>query len=207
MSRAKRGAKQDSIVVEGAMIDSQTLIHAINKPELTDADKPETDRAKAIHLVGLLPVVRVSAITWMEALRNIRDDERPKFEQLRERIQVLAPDEMVIEKAIELMRAKVKPWETKLCRACLHPADAHKCASCGHLISNDQRMHDYIIAATADLSTEVEILYTFDRKILALGAERLIRPRVLEPPHTAGALFDQKDRELKAQAKAAKGKP
>jgi len=175
------------------MFDAVVIRHAVaamRRARITAADKNHDFMMRSRRVVEEASVIRVSCIAWMEIARGMKtDDERRILADLERKASVEAVDAETVEFALALQRARVKKWTVDYCRECGNKRDSHPCPGCGNMLSDKSRFNDYLIAASAHLFEDVDVLYTFDKGILSMQ-ERL-RPSVREPPIIEQAsLFD-----------------
>lgn len=171
------------------MVDTMVLINAIRCPEISILGSDDSDDARCRHLLSTLPVIRVSAITWLEVKRKMRDEERPEFERLSNRCWVHPIDAEVVDAAIDIMKSRIKVWGQDYCGTCNNPASEKKCGGCGNLVNVGQRWNDYLVAATAHIANDdVSELYSLDAKVLNLNGQ--LRVKVIRPASIHGPMFE-----------------
>lgn len=151
------------------MVDTQVLIYAS-----LPTRRPSRDPGlQALHQTSLtllrrLPVVRVSAIAWLEYLRLLKPDERKTMQPVLDKIVVERVDRRVAEYADELLRHRRE--KESVCERCLSTVRSAKCPKCGRSYSAQQRLNDALIVATAEVIETVKTLYSYDSGVLELGS-------------------------------------
>lgn len=171
------------------MVDTQILIYALRVARKGDPPDVKTLSLSSQHLLVTHPRAHISAISVIEVLRGLKDDEAQTFTGLLRRSEVRAVSAPISIRAHELLSARGKA-ET-LCPKCLNTLKASPCGKCQAQISRQQRINDALIVATAEQAPDVDILYTNDSGVLALAnfvsglkIERL-------PINANGPLFDR----------------
>lgn len=130
-------------------------------------------------LVESLDSIAVSAINWFEIHRTIRDAEAIGVASLRNRVVILPVDAPAAEHAAKIC-AKARA-SGKICQKCFAPLRKVHCSTCENSRSPSQYANDIIMVASADLATDVRVLYSFDGGVLALG-EFVKNVELKEPP-------------------------
>ncbi len=176
-------------MTDRSMVDANVLMFAFRKiDEKTTADVKQWHEA-SLALLKRFKVIRVSAIAWMEFARGLRPDDRARLSSIYAKIQSEVVDGRIVDRAIALMHAR--NLREKICQKCKTSLDTHECDSCKRMISAKQNMNDAIIAATAELADDVDVLYCYDGGVFHF-ADHIdkTRCRIEEPPHHIGPLFD-----------------
>lgn len=171
------------------MVDTQILIYALRAARKGDSRDVKTLSLSSQHLLATHPRACVSAISVVEVLRGLKDDEAQTFTDLLRKIEVRAVSAPISIRAHELLSARGKA-ET-LCSKCLNTLKASPCGKCQAQISRQQRLNDALIVATAEQARDVEVLYTNDNGVLSL-AKFVSSLRIERLPINAhGPLFDR----------------
>lgn len=169
------------------MLDTQVLVYAVRKPRKGDSPETVDLTRRSQALVHSQPTITISAITTMEFLRGVRPDEREAAEALLAKTEAEMVDHRVAEHAHRLMAKRV--GSRRVCERCLGAHDEHPCKVCKRLVSNDQRLRDALIIATADLLPDVSTLYSFDGGVLAYTSD-VNRVAIAKPASADGPLFE-----------------
>lgn len=167
------------------MIDAVVLIQAIGVEigVITREALPRLwDQARASHcLVREAERLSMSAFTWYEVRRGLRTPEQvAEFKIYENRFHIPPIDARVAKRAAEIYQA-ARSRQT-LCPKCLcstkRPAT---CAQCGSQRSTDQRSGDIVMVATAEMTSGVTRLYSWDGGVLAL-ADHISGVHIDNPP-------------------------
>jgi predicted nucleic acid-binding protein len=169
------------------MVDAQVLIYAsLPTRKLTRDAGLLALHQTSLALVRRLPVVRVSAIAWLEFLRLLRTDERTAMETVLQKVVVERMDRRVAEFADELLRHRRE--KEAVCDRCLGTSRSAKCPKCGKFYSAQQRLNDALIVATAEVIESVKTLYSYDSGILELAS--YCKSCTIERPQSDTPLLD-----------------
>ena len=171
------------------MIDTLILIYASRRMtgKESAAHKQMCDASEA--LLKRLPEVAISAVSWFEFTRGAAGHEDPKkLQAIEEKLLVLALDRPIATKASQLMRTR--QILEKSCAVCLGAGKERVCTKCTRVSSTVQRINDALMVATAELTTSVHTLYSYDGGVLAY-APVLSACKVIKPAHADGPLFDR----------------
>ena len=157
-----------SAVDHPEMVDTQVLIYAsLPTRKLTHDPGLLACNESSLSLVRRLPVVRISAIAWLEFLRLLKTDERKAMEPILQKVVVERVDRRVAEFANELLRHRRE--KEPVCERCLGTSRSAKCPKCGKVYSAQQRLNDALIVATAEVIETVKTLYSYDSGVLELA--------------------------------------
>jgi hypothetical protein len=115
-----------ALVEHPEMVDTQVLIYA----SLPTRKSSRDPGLLALHQTSLtllrrLPVVRVSAIAWLEFLRLLRPDERKAMQPVLEKVVVERVDRRIAEFADELLRRRRD--REAVCERCLGTSRSAQC--------------------------------------------------------------------------------
>jgi predicted nucleic acid-binding protein len=167
----------------GSMIDTMVLVYAFKFEFNREAQSRAQRREQAFAqqslgpnyeasslLLRRLSVVRMSAITVVEFCRGMRDDEKAWFDNVSARFDVIATTGAIAGKAADLLRGRSKTIG-KVCPKCLSAPEDHVCTKCNLRVASQQRLNDSVIAATAELTTRVSVLYSFDTGVHSFSAQ------------------------------------
>jgi predicted nucleic acid-binding protein len=175
-------------------VDTHVLVYAISKPvpakkmKAHEAAKLAQLQTAAKLLFGENDVIAVSAISVLEVMRGLTDDERPAFEALTTKLRIEAVTGPVAIRADALLRARGQ--KEKLCRRCLGSTLQTPCTTCQANVSRQQRLNDALILATADELQDVDLAYSEDSGVQDLaGYATAVRVEPLPNPN--GPLFAQ----------------
>jgi hypothetical protein len=124
----------------------------------------------------------------MEFVRGLRPQERATFTSLYKKIKPEAVDGRIVERAVALLEAK--QLREKLCRHCHNALDANPCKICGRLVSSKQNLNDAIVAAAAEQTEDVDVLYCYDTGVFAFAQYMDQKLCMQKPPHSLGPLFE-----------------
>lgn len=171
-----------------AMVDAHVLIYAVRSVRKKDRADLQSKCAASFALLRPLQTIRISAIAWLEVLRGLKPEEQERFSQLRDHVKIAAVDASTVDRAAALLRARNQA--EKLCRKCLSAEKDRSCPACKRLVAAHQRVNDALIAATADVLTDVDVLYSYDTGVQAFGAH-LHSCRIETPPDPNGPLFER----------------
>ncbi|WP_441287247.1 type II toxin-antitoxin system VapC family toxin [Sorangium sp. KYC3313] len=172
------------------MVDTQIMLYAFylegkrgpSKSRQHELDKHlEQARAKceaSSELLRRLGKFYISAISITELCRHMMPDEMEWFSGVSSKLDVVAFDGRVAIEAARLVR--VRNLKEKLCSHCLNAIAQHPCKVCRRLVASHQRINDAMIAASAEISDKVSVLYTFDGGLLSFG-QHVKRCRITEP--------------------------
>lgn len=170
------------------MVDTMILVYATKASANTKDPEIKERRATSISVLTNLKLVNISAITWMEYLRGQTPEQAKALEPFRDKLFAHAVDPKIAAYAADLMR---KYRASGVCPTCLNSKKSHQCTACGAKRSQFVRLNDAIILATAQLSADIDRLYTFDGGLLEL-ASHIPGSKAEIPPHPSGDLFDAK---------------
>jgi predicted nucleic acid-binding protein len=133
--------------------------------------------------------VAISAITWFEFLRGARrgHEDQDKVRALTAKLRILSLDPPMAAKADALMHAR--ELRESICYVCLAGDKDKVCTKCGRKGAAVQRLNDALIVATAELTSDVTTLYSFDGGVLAYG-EVVSSCTITKPQSQHGPLFD-----------------
>lgn len=179
----------------GVMIDTQVLIHACHY-EIASAAKGQLrrhienkQRKIPDEMVACATLIRRSDPVYISAISdaefgNVVDELELEWkDRLGRRLVSLPMDKVIAETAASLLRqARRMPSIKNRCSVCLNSLDAHPCTGCNKSISAYHRFADAVIAATAQESDRVGVLYCYDTGILNGLAALLKNCRVERPP-------------------------
>lgn len=174
------------------MIDTMVLIYAMSdigkRPPSRAERRQKIDDEKLSLMVEaskkLLkrhPTVIVSAVSVIEFMRRIREHERVPYESILPHLEVLPVDLPVANKASALLRDRDGDPSVKVCRRCLNSTKDTECVGCKLRISSYQRINDAIVAATAEVTDKVTVLYTFDGPIKNGFGDKLKNCAIIDP--------------------------
>lgn len=174
----------------GSMVDTQILIYAFyleGKRGPSKARERELDRyleqsrpkcEASSALIARLGAFYVSAISVTELCRHMLPDEQEWFQGVLPRLNVVPFDGPVALEAARLIRARNQ--KEKLCSYCLNAINEHPCKVCKRRVASHQRINDAMIAACAEVSDRVSLLYTFDGGILSFK-NHVTKCRIVDP--------------------------
>lgn len=167
----------------GSMIDTMVLVYAFRfehrRANPSRAQRRENEMAQqelgpqyeaSSRLLKRLHVIRMSAITVVEFCRGLRDDEKAWFDKISERFDVIATDGRIAQKAADLLRGRNKSIG-RTCPKYLNAREDHTCTKCGQKTAQQRRINDAIIAATAELTGRIEVLYSFDAGVQSFSGQ------------------------------------
>lgn len=146
-----------------SMVDANVLVYGFRILKPRDTAELRQMHVASLHLLKKMRVVRVCVIAWGEFIRGVRQEELEAQSVIRNKIRPEAADARVVDRAIQLM-AKRQLHE-KLCRKCLNAETATPCTMCKRLVSSKQLLNDAIVAASAELTDDVDVLYGYDSGI------------------------------------------
>lgn len=181
------------------MLDTNVLIYAFSENSQRQSSSAErrrratesADIAAMIdaskRLIAKQGIVRVSAISMVEFMRRIRQHEEGPYLEISQRLEVIAVDRVIAEKAAQMMRTRDGATSGKVCRRCLNCVDTHECGECKRFVPSTKRLNDAIIVATAELHDKVNVLYSFDGHLSrGFGSQmkncQIIDPRSVDAP-------------------------
>ena len=195
----------------GSMVDTQVLIHACHLDSKKAKSKThQKEQAYALSktlprcqassaLLAKLDIIYVSTVTMVEFYRTSRENHLEWVDSLGDRLHPLALDRASADKAAKLLRS-LNTSNDGMCPRCMNQPNDVPCAECNCLLSKYHRVADAMIAATAEMHKEVDVLYCYDGGILKYG-EKLSRCTVREPteyePPAQAELFDAQGRPLR----------
>lgn len=125
----------------------------------------------------------MAAVAWYEVMRGLRGPQREALNSWRGRINIIPIDAQVANRAARIHQASRKSG--KLCPKCFCFKQPLHCDLCGNQRSEPQRSNDIVMVATADVRSDVGVLYSWDKGVLALGehvTEVQIKNPVPPPP-------------------------
>ena len=184
-----------------SMVDTHILSYALCTPTGREDAKLRTMIDCSKRIIRNTKVVRVSSPTWTEICRFKSPSGDRMITKLSSKIRVITFNGAMASRAAELLADRNRP-ET-VCKRCLNSKAApNECTQCAKLISPQQRVTDAMIAATAELTRDVDILYSYDSGVLNFS-RYVKRIRIVEPDQDNGPLWDH----LKQSAEGAVSSP
>lgn len=169
------------------MIDTMIMILALRvSSDSKNADLKER-RAICLDVIGRLKTVHISSISWFEYQRGRRPEEEAALSKWQNKLFIHPVTAPVAEHAAELMR-KYRAGGG-VCTKCLNSRKSTICKVCGGKRSATARINDALILSTAQLSTDVDTLYTLDDALLELSGH-LPNSKASLPPGRHGPLFE-----------------
>jgi hypothetical protein len=163
------------------MLDAVVVLHALGVAVgriTTDADYWESARASH-DLVETSNSMLISAVTWFEIMRGLTEAQREPLAKWRGHIEIVPVDARVALRAAEIYgSARRSP---KVCPKCFAFKEPLHCKVCGNQRSEPQRSNDIVMVATADVTPEVRVLYSWDGGVLKL-ADDVRNVQIRNPP-------------------------
>ena len=191
-----------------AMFDTMVIVNAVGAKPLAAANPTNEILERSRKVLEDTPIVRVSAITWLEIKRRVRSAaEISKLNDIEKRMFIDSADVPVVTFAAELQRKRVAKWSKDVCVKCGNSIASHPCAGCNLQLAEKARFDDYLIAATAHVKRDVTILYTFDASIISMKVDLRDNLEIKEPPNVWGPLFGRPQLPPKEEPEAANEKP
>jgi predicted nucleic acid-binding protein len=170
------------------MVDTLVLIYGCRRMTGKEDLAHQQMCVTSEDLLKRLDEINISAISWLEFLRGARGKEDPeKLQAVERKLRVLATDAAIARKANDLLTKR--EIQQKTCFVCLASALDKPCTKCGKNGSAVQRVNDAILVATAELTVDITVLYSFDGGVLAYSGV-VSRCAIKQPAHPAGPLFE-----------------
>ncbi|HMU41493.1 MAG TPA: PIN domain-containing protein [Pseudomonadota bacterium] len=172
-----------------SMVDTHILSYALYLPNGREDAKLAAMIDCSKQLIRISRVVRVSSPTWTEICRFKAPTGERAVAKLAEKIRVIPLTGAMASRAAELLDKRNKP--ESVCKKCLNSkAEPYKCVQCSKLISPQQRIADAMIAASAELTKDIDTLYSYDGGLLEF-APHVKRIRIVEPDQDHGPLWER----------------
>src|SRR5262245_47581245 len=155
------------------MVDTALLFYAAKIPASRKPLPPE-DEARIADMqrgsreaLAELDDIRISAMSYLEFTRNLSEPERRRIAPMLGKLDPMPVDARVSDRAAELLRAHRRSPD--VCPRCLVSTHSRSCTACGLRRVGADRIQDFIILATADVTPDVLVLLTFDRGMIEIG--------------------------------------
>ena len=169
------------------MLDTNVLIYGTAAHNPTASPKLSKMMADCKSLILETKAFCVSAITLIEYTPYLRADEAQAIEKLLSRVDIIGVTIEAARLASHLVREHGAMPE--FCLTCLHFAGTKPCRKCKTVSSRAEGFNDFVIAASAALDEDTDVLYTYDANegLVKSLAEHV---RIGEPRSATPGLFE-----------------
>lgn len=170
------------------MVDTMVLVYAMQSASAATTVDAKNLRTSARALLDSLDKVRVSAVTWVEFMPNVKEQVREKNKDLLDKFEIVALDPAGAREAERLLvKYRERP---KACPSCLGAIGIDvPCKKCGLHSNRQLRLNDIFIVATAVSDPDTDTLYSYDGGVLHF-ADKVSGCRIARPPSAHGPLFE-----------------